>query len=212
MWDTPDPQDRNFNRFARREVTKAARAADYWASEHDEYALPDGKSNGFRPSSHGFAPARAFNKPKQQPQAEAKPPPVKGPPREHNLPEALPFTFNLDPALARPASDIGGFANASHSSLAMMKNLGLPDSSPGNSSPITSPGMLNSPKLPGLGSFQDSAKGAMDDWKSLGPPDLGSGSGLGLGGGGTGVKLGGGSKRLGMGRPVPWGAKKARQG
>ena len=199
MWDTPEPQDRGFNRFARREVTKAARAAEYWSGDHDEYDLPD-------PKTAGFIPARSA--PRSKPAAPSSPrppapPPVRLPQRDHKLPEPLPFLFGADTA-PRPQANLGHFTNSSSSSLAMMKSLGLP----GEDSPVTSPSPNVSPQPPTVSTSHSTAISYMSDCKDLGPPDVAAKT---LG---AGVQLAKGTKRLGMGRPAPWGeaAKRPRAG
>lgn len=74
----------------------------------------------------------------------------------------------------------------------------------------TSPALGSSARFPGLGSavgggFQASAAAGLAGMKGLGMPDL-----PGAAGGGGEVLLAKGKKRLGMGRPQPWGAKKTR--
>lgn len=189
MWDAPEARDNGFNRFARREVTKAARAAEYWSSDFDEYALRDPKN------SVGWRSARAAprNKPSNpsSPRPPA-PPPVKLPPTNHKLPEPLPFTFGAVDT-ARPQANLGVFTDHSSTSLLMMKSLGLP----GEDSPMTSP--MGSPQPTSVSTFQSAAKNSMSDWKDLAPPDITAKTA------GAGVQLAKGTKRLGMGRPVPYG-------
>jgi DNA helicase-2/ATP-dependent DNA helicase PcrA len=214
MWDAPEPRDRNFNRFARREVTKAARAAEYWADDVDEYALPGmpGVDPNRAPGS-GFVSAR--DRMKQPGSAEPrspKPPPVILKSRNHQFPEPLPFTFNAPAEAKRPGADLGMFTSSSSSSLAMMKGLGLPGSTGSNgSSPLASPNPDRSPKPPEIASFQSAANSSLSALKGLGLPDLPTG-GLPTGGTGQGqgVQLAKGTKRLGMGRPAPWGTKRQR--
>ena len=131
MWDAPEPRDQQFNRFARREVTKAARAAEYWASESDDYALP---GQGSAPRS-AFQTARNYANVDRgerdrmsQPvnvKRETKPPPVILPSRNHHFPELPKFTLGGQEAVKKE-QDLGGWTSASSSSLAMMKSLGLP--------------------------------------------------------------------------------------
>ena len=190
-WDAPEPQDRGFNRFARRENTKAARAAEYWASNCDEYALPHSSD-----APRSFTSARAANRPYQHNPSSPKPPappPARLAPSNHKLPEPLPFTFGANDH-KRPDTDLGMFTNSSSSSLAMMKSLGLP----GDESPASSP------ILPSVAGFQSAATDSMSGWKNLGPPDVGEKPLE------AAVSLAKGTKRLGMGRPAPWGAKKPR--
>jgi hypothetical protein len=277
MWDAPEPRDQQFNRFARREVTKAARAAEYWASEADDYALP----------GHGSAPRSAFQTARNyasgergdrdrmsQPvnvKREAKPPPVILPSRNHHFPELPKFTLTGDTP-AKKEQDLGGWTSASSSSLAMMKNLGLPGEGilgvgSGGSSPLlgspkpgsntTSPrGMavgrmsaMAMPSRPGMSrpgsgtgalglagvgigtggsagagaassmaAFQARAVSSLDALKGIGLPEAGpavqvsreAGAAVEAAGGAPNGGLAKGRKRLGMGRPAPWGAKKAR--
>lgn len=191
MWDTPESRDHGFNRFARREVTKAARSAEYWSSDVNEYALPDPQNRT------GFQPARLASRSKPSKPSSPRPPappPIRLPPSKHRLPEMIPFKFGTEES-ARPQTDLGLFTNSSTSSLAMMKSLGLPC----EDSPATSPSPYSSPQPPSVSTFQNAAMSSMSDWKDLGPPDVGART---LG---EPVQLAKGTKRLGMGRPAPWG-------
>jgi DNA helicase-2/ATP-dependent DNA helicase PcrA len=219
MWDAPEPRDSSFNRFARREVTKATRAAEYWASEADEYALPG--QRGFTSARLASGPSHSGDRDRMSQPGNVvrspKPPPVLLQSRNHHFPEMPKFSFNnaADTGQGRDAG-LGSFTNASTSSLAMMKNLGLPGagSTAGGSSPMGSgsPRLGASPMLPpvagpgasGFGGFQASAAAGLAGMKGLGMPDLPGARG------GPELALARGTKRLGMGRPQPWGAKKAR--
>lgn len=200
MWDAPEPQDRNFNRFARREVTKATRAAEYWASDFDEYALP-GMAGGTSSSSSGFQSARAGlarprdrdrDRDRDSPASPAKPPPKPIKSRHVDIPAPLPFTFGK-PDEKKSEAGLGSFTNASNNFLSNLDSLGVgaPEASTGgpsaDGSPFASPNLDGSPKLFGSGQFP--------------------GPGAGLPSGGR-VELAKGTKRLGMGRPLPWGAKR----
>jgi len=189
MWDAPESSGHFFNRFARREVTKAARAAEYWSSDFDEYALPEhGKGPKFT-AARSAARSKSPNPSSSKPPA---PPPVKLPPSNHKIPEPLPFTFGLADS-ARPQANLGHFTDTSSSSLALMKSLGLP----GDDSPFSSPSPNASPQPPSVSRFHSMAS-SMSDWKTLGPPEATANT---LG---PGVQLAKGTKRLGMGRPAPW--------
>lgn len=212
MWDAPEPRDRNFNRFARREVTKAARAAEYWADDVDEYALPGmpGVDPNRAPGS-GFVSARdRMKQPGSVEPRSPKPPPVILKSRNHHFPEPLPFTFNAPAEAKRPGADLGMFTSSSSSSLAMMKGLGLPGSTgstgSNGASPLASPNPDRSPKPPEIASFQSAANSSLSALKGLGLPDLPTGGTAQ----GQGVQLAKGTKRLGMGRPAPWGTKRQR--
>jgi DNA helicase-2/ATP-dependent DNA helicase PcrA len=211
MWDAPEPRDRNFNRFARREVTKAARAAEYWADDVDEYALPGMPGVDPNRAPAGFVSARdRMKQPGGVEPRSPKPPPVILKSRNHQFPEPLPFTFNAPAEAKRPGADLGMFTSSSSSSLAMMKGLGLPGStgSTGSNgvSPLASPNPDSSPKPPEIAAFQSAANSSLSALKGLGLPDLPTG-GTGQG---QGVQLAKGTKRLGMGRPAPWGTKRQR--
>jgi DNA helicase-2/ATP-dependent DNA helicase PcrA len=191
MWDEPEPRDSQFNRFARREVTKAARAAEYWSSDFDEYALPDsakslagGSSSGFRTAREGYKGSKSndhqthnrLGKPyptKPGAQRPAPPPVIKLAPTNLRLAEPIPFTFDA-PRNVKPKADIGGFLESSNSSLAIMRSLGLPED---DELPLLSVSGGSSPVAPGRAS----------------------------------VQLARGTKRLGMGRPTAWGTKRPRQ-
>ncbi|KAK4688393.1 ATP-dependent DNA helicase UvrD/PcrA, partial [Tremellales sp. Uapishka_1] len=198
MWDAPEGRDLH-NRFARRENTKAARAAEYWSSDFDEYALPDTSTGAtssnrpFKPPKTGFVSARTAITSQSKPSSPARPPPPPIKSANRDFPAPLPFTFGLNEA-PKAEAGIGLFTNSSSSSLAMMKNLGLPAST---SSPASSPNPNTSPALPGVSSFQSTSSNSISSWKNLGPAE-------------TTQPLVKGTKRLGMGRPAPWGAKKAR--
>lgn len=194
MWDAPDPQDRNFNRFARREITKATRAAEYWASDTDEYALPGtsvgGPSTGFQSARTSLArPNHHHHHPRERdrdgPASPAKPPPKPIKSKHVDIPTPLPFTFGK-PDPKQSDQGLGSFTNASNNFLANLDSLGVGDG--GNpmhsgSSPFASPSL------------------------DIGGPLLGSDSSAGLPSSGR-VALAKGTKRLGMGRPAPWGAKR----
>ncbi|WVQ79155.1 hypothetical protein IAT38_001251 [Cryptococcus sp. DSM 104549] len=173
------------NRFARRDVTKATRAAEYWASDADEYALPGSQAAGgagARPGSQpqsqpyntGFMSARTsagLARPPGQPgQPRPPPPPVKS--ANTNMPAPLPFTFGEKDEGSKEAG-LGTFMSGGDKSLAMMAGLGV---MPGGPPAGTGPGA----------------------------------AGAGAGGAGGGAPTSRGTKRLGMGRPAPWGAKKPR--
>jgi hypothetical protein len=237
MWDEPEPRDRQFNRFARREVTKAARAAEYWSSEFDEYALPDssagGDTNGFRSARGTMANGHSrMGKPyptKSGAERPVAPPVIKLEPTKHDLPDPLPFTFNI-PRAGPPKADIGGFTETSNSSLALMKSLGVleDDDVPlipsGGSSPARASGGLGvrkggkarmggglggsspllgsvSPVVAGIG-FEGRGKADVDEWKNLGLDANELGLGLGLG---TELSRDGavGLQRNGVGGDVP---------
>lgn len=199
MWDAPEPQDRNFNRFARREITKATRAAEYWASEHDEYALPG--SSGFQSARAGMPRPRDRERDRERdgPTSPAKPPPKPIKSRHVDIPAPLPFTFGK-PDAKKSEAGLGSFTNASNNFLSNLDSLGvgIPDDLPpddlglgagAGSSPFASPALGGSPNFFG--------------GDRLG----GAGASSALPSGGR-VELAKGTKRLGMGRPAPWGAKR----
>lgn len=231
MWDAPEPNSRNHNRFARRETTKAARAAEYWASDFDEYALPDSASGGSSlnrgvhvpKSVPGFVSAR-LSKPgasKSNPTSPKPPLPML---KSANRNFALPVPFSLQNEPPKPETGLRDFANCHNNHLAAMRSIGLPSPSAEGSSvgspfsPNTSAGG-GSPVPPSVGSFQNKSSSSISAWKNLGVPETSAGLGLGLGlgaqtsgaaGGAGRVPMVNGTKRLGMGRPAPWGAKKTR--
>ena len=63
------------------------------------------------------------------------------------------------------------------------------------------------PKMP---AFRDTAKAAIDDWKSLGAPSASDADATAAAPAGRSgaIPLAQGTKRLGMGRPAPWGSKR----
>lgn len=138
-WDAPDP--RGSRRFARRDGHGSnTRGFDYWASDVDDYKPGPGGTAGTFTSARAFAPKTA--------PAQPKPPVVKLASSNRNLPAPLPFSFNGH-SESRPDASLNSFTSSSSSSLAFMKNLGIPDSSgtsgqrgrPSNSVPeFTSPG------------------------------------------------------------------------
>ena len=193
MWDAPEPQDRNFNRFARREITKATRAAEYWASDHDEYALPGTSiptsgTSGFqsarmgmpRPSPRDRERDRDRDRDREGPISPAKPPPKPIKSRHVDIPAPLPFTFGK-PDPEKSSAGLGSFTNASNNFLSNLDSLGVGPLGDDGESPFTSP--------------------------ALGPDVDKLAAPLGLPSGGR-VELAKGKKRLGMGRPAPWGAKR----
>ena len=189
MWDAPEPQDRNFNRFARREITKATRAAEYWASDHDEYALPGTSiptsiNSGFQSARMGMARPhhrdrdrdRERDRDRDEPVSPAKPPPKPIKSRHVDIPAPLPFTFGK-PDAEKSSAGLGSFTNANNSFLSNLDSLGVGPLGDDGESPFTSPALdvsdrFTAPALPGR------------------------------------VQLAKGKKRLGMGRPAPWGAKR----
>jgi len=206
MWDAPEPRDKQFNRFARRDVTKAARAADYWASEADEYDLSS-VAAGFtsaRTHNPGGSGSSRMSKPYANPGGVRSPPkPVVKFQTKHNLPSAIPFTFN-SPALKKPGTELNDITSNSKDLLADMLSLGSDDPLAGTS----------------LGLGAGGGKAVVNDWRSLSQPNRSSGASSltpGLGGrtageaSGSGrgdIQLAKGKKRLGMGRPAAWGTKK----
>nr|KIR86884.1 DNA helicase II/ATP-dependent DNA helicase PcrA [Cryptococcus tetragattii IND107] len=150
-WDPPESSSwrSKSNRFARRDISKATRAAEYWASDVDEppTALPVAT------------------------QKKAPPPPVKS--ANRYIPPTMPFTFNTKEEKKEETS-LDSLMTGGNKSLEMMAGLGLPADLP----PI-----------------------------SVGPS---ASAGGGLAGRGS-LELARGKKRLGMGRPTPWGNKKPRE-
>lgn len=260
MWDAPEPQDRNFNRFARREITKATRAAEYWASDFDEYALPG--MAGAAGAKSGFQSARAMRpdhdrdrnpdrgSPLETSPKKAPPKPVKH--RSIELPAPMPFTFGQQEE-RKPEAGLGAFTSSNSNFLANLDSLGVGDptgistSEPnphgssflsaafgsaasqrgagignghansggtGTRNGFKSPFGPPSPQLPSAAHSQKtSAPAVPDPWMNLanlGPPDLEDGEGSSATGTGNAapVQLARGTKRLGMGRPSPWGSKR----
>ncbi|KAK8861601.1 hypothetical protein IAR55_002424 [Kwoniella newhampshirensis] len=213
-WDAPEPRDKYQNRFARREVTKATRAAEYWASDADEYALPGTKgsssSNPYTAAvNSGFKSARMglSSNPSSASAPRSAPPkkdhvPIRS--ANRNIPEALPFTFG-QPDPVRTDADLGSFTSGNSASLAMMATLGLPPELAGGGSVSGGSSPFMGGSSPRLGSSPALGGGT----RLPAVPGIGrsSNAGVGVNGG-----LTRGSKRLGMGRPAPWGAKKAREG
>jgi len=211
MWDAPEPRDKQFNRFARRDVTKAARAADYWASEADEYDLTSAASGaGFssartqNPNSTG---ASRMSKPYAAPGGVRSPPkPVVKFQTNHKLPSAMPFTFNAPPQ-KKPGTELNDITSNSKDLLADMLSLG--------SDPMAGTSLA-------LGGGVRKSGGS--DWRDLSQPSrsagsAGTGSVSASSGSGVGsststsnglgeIPLAKGKKRLGMGRPAAWGTKR----
>ncbi|KAL0252323.1 hypothetical protein I308_101712 [Cryptococcus tetragattii IND107] len=179
-WDPPESSSwrSKSNRFARRDISKATRAAEYWASDVDEYALP---SDSFTPSpsSPYTTSFTRINSGLPRPptalpvatQKKAPPPPVKS--ANRYIPPTMPFTFNTKEEKKEETS-LDSLMTGGNKSLEMMAGLGLPADLP----PI-----------------------------SVGPS---ASAGGGLAGRGS-LELARGKKRLGMGRPTPWGNKKPRE-
>ncbi|WOO80687.1 ATP-dependent DNA helicase srs2 [Vanrija pseudolonga] len=198
-WDTPELRGRG-NRFARREgPSGAARASDYWKSEHDDYAMPgqtgySSKNYGPSDSRPGFMYLSSARSLGPQAPGTQKPPPQKIQSSNRDLPGALPFTFMTE--TARPAASLTSFTSGSSSSLAAMKSLGLPS----NPTPATSA----SRPQPTVSSFQSASSASLSALKTLGVPELPNVADS------SKVPLARGVKRLGMGRPAPWGSKKPK--
>ncbi|WVR03792.1 hypothetical protein IAU60_000787 [Kwoniella sp. DSM 27419] len=161
-WDAPEPRDKWSNRFARREVTKATRAAEYWASESDEYALPSASNPYAASAGSGFTSARklGLGKPSRNPgpnssrsEAPEKKEPVKIKSANKNIPAPIPFTFG-QPDPTRPDADLGTFTSGSNASLAMMATLGLPPDLPGFAASSSGP-LGGSSSLQGSGDSND---------------------------------------------------------
>ncbi|WRT65720.1 uncharacterized protein IL334_002668 [Kwoniella shivajii] len=258
-WDAPEPRDKWSNRFARREVTKATRAAEYWASESDEYALPgNAKSDGNGENPYAASMVSGFTSARMGLNSKSKQPSKSNSTRNEkpikevikiksankNIPDLLPFTFG-QPDPIRSDADLGSFQKGGNAALAFMATLGLPpDSAPSPSSSsaggtaigIGSRGHKGSSPFMGNGNGTGNGNGnnsspILGNSPSLLPSRLpivpGSGSGSNLSSssrerGAGSIALGGnstnsnglnrGTKRLGMGRPAPWGAKRPREG
>ncbi|KAK6907367.1 hypothetical protein I203_101361 [Kwoniella mangroviensis CBS 8507] len=234
-WDAPEPRDKHSNRFARREVTKATRAAEYWASDMDEYALPsdfnNSKTNPYASTvQSGFTSARMGLSSASSSMKSRQPGPGSGSKREpkiekeivkiksanKNIPELLPFTFG-QPDPIKSDTDINSLQKGGMDSLSFMANLGLPPDTGltippksngtggGRSSPFLGSAGGSSPKLGSSPALGDGTKLPAVPGSSL---INGLNRGSGVGGG-----INRGTKRLGMGRPAPWGAsKKSREG
>jgi len=155
----------------------------------------------------------------------ANPGGVRSPPKpvvkfqtNHNLPSAMPFTFNT-PQQKKPGTELNDITSNSKDLLADMLSLGSDDPLAGTS----------------LGLGGSGTRAGAGDWKNLaqpsrisGPPGAANGSGRSAGTGGLGasggsggrtigdasgsggsdIQLAKGKKRLGMGRPAAWGTKK----
>ncbi|KIR97562.1 DNA helicase II/ATP-dependent DNA helicase PcrA [Cryptococcus deuterogattii 2001/935-1] len=179
-WDSPESSSwrSKSNRFARRDISKATRAAEYWASDVDEYALP---SDSFAPSpsspyTTGFTRITSgLSRPPTTlpiaPQKKPPPPPVKS--ANRYIPPTMPFTFNTKEEKKEETS-LDSLMSGGNKSLEMMAGLGLPADLPPN---------------------------------PVGPS---ASAGGGLVGRGS-LELARGKRRLGMGRPAPWGSKKPRE-
>lgn len=216
MWDAPDPRDKTFNRFARREVTKMARGQEYWDSEFDDYALPDRSGSLPNGVKQGFVSARAW-KPKPETEngspktSSPKPPPVRLQPSKQDMPQVPAFTFGVQEAKKREA-DLGMFTDKSSSFLDDLKSLGVPGTSSGptspgglsfgsgngGSSPLLPAFELAGPKLPSRFA-PTQANGQIKKTSSINTAPVGT-TPVPV----AGAQLARGTKRLGMGRPAPW--------
>ncbi|WWC60335.1 uncharacterized protein I303_102906 [Kwoniella dejecticola CBS 10117] len=267
-WDAPEPRDKYSNRFARREVTKATRAAEYWASETDEYALPDsngnGSGSGSNPYAHpvksGFTSARMGLGSSLGSAAVAaksrQPAPGSGTIRDRdrdekakqkevvkiksankNIPDLVPFTFGT-PDPVKVDTDISSFQKGGQNALDFMATLGLPPDPPliypnanpnangnGNrrSSPFLGPGSAtsgspklgSSPLLAGAGNGSGMRLPAVPSTLSRGLSASSSSARPAKTTTTTTTTNGGptrGTKRLGMGRPAPYGTKRTKEG
>ena len=216
-------------------MTKATRAAEYWASDLDEYALPDAKLANKNVT--GFTSARAAQSARDRmskpyntgsnaaPRSPPKPV-LKLPQRDHRLPEPMPFSFGA-PEDKKTEAGLGLFTNASSSGLALMKSLGLPgeDDSPATSPGVKSPGLGGSPLFGGDSSAFPSKialpSGPRPPMSAGGARSSMLGNGFGTGDAwkslaqpsvqaeaSGSIPLAKGTARLGMGRPAPWGSKR----
>jgi hypothetical protein len=160
----------------------------------------------------------------------ANPGGVRSPPKpvvkfqtKHNLPSAMPFTFNT-PQQKKPGTELNDITSNSKGLLADMLSLGSDDP------------LAGTPLALGGG---NGVQAGVSDWRTLSQPSRMSGMGGatngagrvvggmagvggaggvgGLGGrsvgdadgsGGSDIQLARGKKRLGMGRPAAWGSKK----
>ncbi|WWC87908.1 uncharacterized protein L201_002808 [Kwoniella dendrophila CBS 6074] len=226
-WDAPEPRDKYSNRFARREVTKATRAAEYWASEQDEYALPDNPyatsvQSGFTSAKMGLGKSTSKQPgpntgtirneiPKKDREV------VKIKSANKNIPEPLPFTFG-QPDPVKVDTDISSFQKGGTDSLSFMANLGLlpPDQPPivgnTNNSKSSTNARGNNRSSPFLGGSSPRLGSSPALGNNLKLPSASGLTSTAIGGS-SGSNLNKGTKRLGMGRPAAWGAnKKAREG
>ncbi|AAW42599.2 ATP-dependent DNA helicase pcra, putative [Cryptococcus deneoformans JEC21] len=181
-WDPPERSSwgEKINRFARRDVTKAARATEYWASDVDEYALPSDSlsASTSSPYTTSFTSARMNSGLSRPPAAlpmapQKKPPPPSVKSANRHIPPTMPFTFNTKEEIKEETS-LDSLMSGGNKSLEMMAGLGLPADLP--------------PDLVG--------------------PSAGAGGELA---GRGSLEVARGKKRLGMGRPAPWGSKKPRK-
>lgn len=147
-------------------------------------------TSGFQSARAGLA--RPRNPDRDGPASPAKPPPKPIKSRHVDIPAPLPFTFGK-PDAKKSEAGLGSFTNASNNFLANLDSLGVgaPEGASGGlsmeGSPFGSPALDGSPKFFGSDRLPGSS-GAL--------PSSGR------------VELAKGSKRLGMGRPAPWGAKR----
>ncbi len=171
---------------------KEARASEYWASESDDYALPDTETGQYKRGRNqniehpdlqqpAFTSARAavVHSPKykrgktarQYEEKTAEDSPPRPPPgtviRSSKLeyPEPLPFSFNGQPVTKKEEPAELDFKRAHASSLNLMKTLGLP------SPAAFSSGAAAAPLRSGLNSFQQSSNSSLAFMKDLGLPD-----------------------------------------
>lgn len=171
-WDVPPPGRKAYGMYGAKRETGVGRAQEYWASPHDDYALPP---MGSRPPPSGgfsyFSSAKSMATWGQAP-AVPKAPVQRLESSNKHLPAPLPFTFAGQQDTTRPEATLTSFTSGSNSSLAAMKALGLPDEPPAAAPAATVNGSASS---------------------------------------GGSVPLARGTKRLGMGRPAPWNAKRAKE-
>lgn len=207
-WDAPAPGSKARGWMSKM-AGKMSRGDAYWASDVDEYAL--GGQPTPAPAQSGFASASSITRPAPK---EVKPPPQRLQSSVRHMPAPLPFSFESTPGPPPEQPTLRSFASTHLSSLNAMKNLGLPpEPAPGASASRPGVSASSSHKASQVTTSMPTKRKSSQVPSSIPssiptngnqarePPVAGTSA--------PPVPLARGTKRLGMGRPAPWGSSSA---
>lgn len=184
-WDEPGPRGKS--NWMNRGAGSKSRGDAYWASDVDDYGL------NAPPANSGFTSAWSVTRPPTVP----KPPPQRLQSSNRHIPAPLPFSFEPAPGPPPEQPTLTSFASTHLSSLNAMRNLGLPPDAP-----ITD--------VASMPSARDRVPSVVSQFA---PPSTvnsrSSNNARNSAAPGAPVILARGTKRLGMGRPAPWGSSSA---
>lgn len=214
---------------------KEHRAQQYWDSEKDEYRLPDmeqgslqslSQTSGSQPVSVGFVSASQFRSQAGVPSTQSLPsatmkasekmriasysqPIFAGSQRASNEIAPQPFAFGKPADMSIPAANGDSqssfrTAQSTQANNAILKNIGLPPPI----TALTSSSPAHTGFAPaGLNSFQNFSSSSLASLKNLGVPDV-KPVVLATPPKVAGPRAGQPLRRLGMGRPAPYGSTK----